>query len=266
MFLYSLKRSTVLSALLLACASFPAADAHVRGADTNVRDLSKTTDEEPPGRLLREFQSRIVGGGNAPSGAYKFMVSWDGCGGSLIAPNLVLTAAHCAGPNGSVRIGSDFMGSGGVVRSVTTQCKHPNYNDETVDNDYLILQLAQPVDTNTFKVIQLNNDASQPQVDDMLTVIGYGATSEDGNGSDRLQQVQVPTNSHATCSSQYTDVQEDIHLCAGFTSGGKDSCQGDSGGPIFEMRNGEPVQVGVVSYGDGCARPNKSGVYARVSG
>lgn len=100
----------------------------------------------------------------------------------------------------------------------------------------------------------------------MLTVIGFGALSEDGRGSDRLQQVQVPANSHDTCSSQYDGVQEDIHLCAGFTEGGKDSCQGDSGGPIFEIRNGVPVQVGVVSFGDGCARPNKSGVYARVSG
>ena len=55
-------------------------------------------------------------------------------------------------------------------------------------------------------------------------------------------------------------------FCAGFPSGGKDACYGDSGGPIFEVRDGQPVQVGVISSGYGCARPDFSGVYSRVSG
>jgi secreted trypsin-like serine protease len=59
---------------------------------------------------------------------------------------------------------------------------------------------------------------------------------------------------------------EDIQFCAGYVEGGKDSCQGDSGGPIFEMRGTTPVQVGVVSFGEGCARPGRSGVHARVTG
>merc|ERR1719379_2882096 len=100
----------------------------------------------------------------------------------------------------------------------------------------------------------------------MLTVIGFGSTSEGGPGSNRLQKVAVPTNSNQQCQSQYNGIDERIHLCAGFLEGGKDSCQGDSGGPIFRTQGSKRVQVGVVSYGEGCARPNFSGVYARVSG
>lgn len=237
---------------------------HTSSASAKTKAQAVTT--IPPSQH-HDFSSRIVGGNNAGPGEFKFIASWDGsCGGSLIAPNMVLTAAHCAGIDGPLRIGSHLMSSGGVTRTVASQCSHPQYNDATTDNDYLILKLSQAVDTSKYPVVKLNNDASQPQDDEMLTVIGFGATSEGGSGSSRLQKVQVPANPHSVCAAQYQGVQRDIHLCAGFTSGGKDSCQGDSGGPIFEMQGTTAVQVGVVSFGDGCARPNKSGVYARVSG
>jgi trypsin len=215
-----------------------------------------------------EFQNRIVGGVTADTDAYKFFASLDiGCGGSLIAPNFVLTAAHCAGSINTVRIGSNEVNSEGSLNSVVTECVHPDYEPSTTTNDYMLLKLQSPVDTNTYPTIELNNDNSVPQVDQLLTVIGFGATSEGGSGSTALQQVEVPVDSHEVCNEQYGgNIVQEVMFCAGFTSGGKDSCQGDSGGPIFEVRDGQPVQVGVVSFGEGCARPNKSGVYARVSG
>jgi trypsin len=218
--------------------------------------------------LVKSVQSRIVGGTAASSGEYKFFASWDiGCGGSLIAPNIILTAAHCGDQdNGSVRIGSNLYSSGGITRRVTQQCKHPKYDSSLDIFDFMLLTLDSPVDTTKFPVIELNSDKSQPQVNEMLTVIGFGATKEGGSQSSTLLKVEVPANSNTECLKQYPGIVEAVNLCAGYTSGGKDSCQGDSGGPIFELRNGVPVQVGVVSFGDGCARPNRSGVYSRLSG
>jgi trypsin len=219
-------------------------------------------------QFLRSFQNRIVGGTTAAKNEFKFIASLNvGCGGSLIAPNIILTAAHCAGNIKTVRIGSNKANSGGVIKSVTTECMHPNYQSSTTANDYLLLKLQSPVDTTQYPPIQLNNNNAIPQVNQMLTVIGYGATSEGGSGSNTLLKVNVPANSHQQCNKQYGgSIVESVMFCAGNTSGGKDSCQGDSGGPIFEVRSGKAVQVGVVSFGEGCARPNRSGVYSRVSG
>jgi V8-like Glu-specific endopeptidase len=218
--------------------------------------------------FLRTFQSRIVGGTPAAENEYKFMASLNvGCGGSLIAPNIILTAAHCAGNIKTVRIGSNKANSGGIIKSVTTECMHPNYQSSTTTNDYMLLKLQSPVDINQYPPIQLNNNKAIPQVNQILTVIGFGATSEGGSGSNTLLKVNVPANSHQQCNQQYGgSIVENVMFCAGNTSGGKDSCQGDSGGPIFEVRSGKAVQVGIVSFGDGCARPNRSGVYSRVSG
>jgi trypsin len=227
--------------------------------------LNRNINDSP---FLRNFQSRIVGGIPAAENEFKFMASLNvGCGGSLIAPNIILTAAHCAGNIKTVRIGSNKANSGGIIKSVTNECMHPNYQSSTTTNDYLLLKLQSPVDINQFPPIQLNNNKGIPQVNQLLTVIGFGATSEGGSGSNTLLKVSVPANSHQQCNKQYGgSIVEDVMFCAGNTSGGKDSCQGDSGGPIFEVRGGKPVQVGIVSFGEGCARPNRSGVYSRVSG
>lgn len=107
-------------------------------------------------------------------------------------------------------------------------------------------------------------------------IAGWGHQQENGRLSNILQQVQLPIISNAVCKEKYEklgrvkdDIQfSDIVLCAGFTVGGKDSCQGDSGGPMMlpESKNGKfPFyQVGVVSWGLGCARPNVPGVYTNV--
>jgi trypsin len=199
------------------------------------RDAKNTRGMDFIGRVSddvrnRELGTRIVGGTAAGGGEFKFFASWDvGCGGSLIAPNMILTAAHCADQsNGSVRIGSNSYGSGGITRRVKNQCMHPNYDESISAYDFMILTLDSPVDTTKFPVIKLNNDRSLPKTDAMLTVIGFGATKEGGSQSNTLLKVDVPANSHKLCLAQYNWVKEAVHLCAGFTGGGKDSCQGDS--------------------------------------
>lgn len=230
-----------------------------------------------------QFQSRIVGGEAASPQSYSFMVSWHwvlelfpACGGSLVASNIVLTAAHCGKINGEVRIGSNYARERDAnpddervaTRRVKGKVPHPKYNPREFHYDYLLLELDEPVDTNVFKPIHLNFDDQQPREGDMLTVLGYGKTKEDGFHSEVLQEARIPAVSDKTCQSQYyyVNINEKVQFCAGFTNGRKDACQGDSGGPLLKQINGEPTQVGIISSGIGCAQPNFTGVYARISG
>jgi len=97
------------------------------------------------------------------------------------------------------------------------------------------------------------------------TIVGYGATSEGGSTPDRLQEANVPIVSDASCAMAYSSFENRTMLCAGFPEGKVDSCQGDSGGPLFGRRaDGSLVVVGSTSQGEGCARPGKPGIYARV--
>ena len=96
------------------------------------------------------------------------------------------------------------------------------------------------------------------------TIVGWGATSEGGDTPDTLQEAQVPVTTDATCASAYSEFDARTMLCAGFPQGGTDTCQGDSGGPMYGTVSGALRVVGATSFGEGCARPNKPGVYARV--
>jgi trypsin len=209
-----------------------------------------TTQTQTQSMVHLPAESRIVGGTNAAAGAYPFFVQGDGCGGSLIADDIVLTAAHCAGAfDGEVYVGPNqqYSTAGGAERiAVQAEVPHPNYNSNTEAYDFMLLKLARPVSNPNLKPVPLNRNGSNPAPSDVLTVIGFGATSENGNGSNQLKQVNVDAISYNTCNQQYGgDIINELMLCAGVTGGGKDSCQGDSGGPIF---NADGEQVGVVSW------------------
>ncbi len=100
-----------------------------------------------------------------------------------------------------------------------------------------------------------------------MTVTGWGATNKAGTSyPTQLKQASVPLYNRNDCNSS-TSYQGSITgrmLCAGYTAGGVDSCQGDSGGPLTSG-SGKNVLTGIVSWGNGCAKPNYPGVYTRIS-
>jgi trypsin len=100
----------------------------------------------------------------------------------------------------------------------------------------------------------------------MESIVGWGTTSEGGDTPDRLQEAEVPITTDAYCSDAYDDFDATSMVCAGFPEGGVDTCQGDSGGPMFGRDAAGALKVvGATSWGEGCARPGKPGVYARVA-
>jgi len=235
-------------------------------------DKNNNNDEENDNGSIIETV-KIVGGTDVPKNKYPFYVNWDGrCGASLIARDIILSAAHCNPVRSNkVRINmSDNDDNRGIVRYIVERRPHPNYNARTTNYDYMIMKLNEPVPSGIVETIDLNDDGDIPSRSQVLTVIGFGALSEGGYQSDTLQEVDVryvPTEQCNTNQSYDGKVDDRTMFCAG-TNDNRDSCQGDSGGPIFyEKPNGRGYkQVGIVSWGRGCAQRRYPGVYSRISG
>jgi uncharacterized repeat protein (TIGR01451 family) len=239
-----------------------------------------------------EIGPTIIGGIEAPVGAWPWQVALlragisDGyaaqfCGGSLIAPDWVMTAAHCPeftqsiGEEIDVVVGRHTLSSDEGQRiPVDRIIIHPNYDPLHFSpfNDIALLHLVQPAALSTeINLISLISPAhlnlTAPNILAMVT--GWGDTSNGfGFYPDELHQVSVPLVSNATCAAAYSDFGSilDSMICAGFFEGGKDSCSGDSGGPlIVPDGQGGWKQAGIVSAGFECAQPQFYGTYTRVS-
>jgi secreted trypsin-like serine protease len=140
---------------------------------------------------------------------------------------------------------------------------HPDYNSGTIDNDYAILRLKNPVNfTNEVSPACLPADLSATYAGVLATVTGWGTLSSGGNRPTAMQEVDVTVTTNAECSNAYDSITANM-LCA--ADSGKDSCQGDSGGPLITSENSRQALIGVVSWGRGCAFEGFPGVYARVT-
>jgi secreted trypsin-like serine protease len=243
----------------------------------------------------------IVGGQPVAPGSYPYVANVQingsfGCTGTLIAPQWVLTAGHCGSLTGSlsqglvpshaawppsayqVRLGSVYAdGRGAEDRSVTSVLVDSDYLiTNGTGNDVTLLRLNA---TSQFKPVTIAA-LSERQIwspGALATIAGFGTTSQDSSTPpSQMQSARVPITTDDYCAHAYPSglslVTNDgsfeprTMLCAGYPQGGTDTCQGDSGGPLLAPAPGGELRlVGATSFGAGCARAGKPGVYARLA-
>ncbi|KAH0626351.1 hypothetical protein JD844_001289 [Phrynosoma platyrhinos] len=233
---------------------------------------------------------RIVGGMDAQSGQWPWQanLNFDGhhvCGATLIAPQWLVTAAHCfptVNPidRYEVTLGAFQLRNPTpdiVVKQILEVIKHPEFtDDEGSKGDIALVKLKDPVSyTRTVRPICLPASSVNFPNGMKCTVTGWGnvLTSTSLPSPMTLQQLEVPIIGMDTCKCLYSrnPDPEDPHvlhsdmMCAGFAEGKKDACQGDSGGPLSCRIDNAWLLAGVVSWGDACGAPNRPGVYIRTS-
>jgi secreted trypsin-like serine protease len=225
---------------------------------------------------IKPLGRRIVGGKPTTVEMHPWQVALDItldgesylCGGSIVADRWVLTAAHCLAPSTKpsavkVKSGATYFRTQGEWTDIDLIVIHDAYDSTSHENDLALVKLRTRPQG---QVIPLATAKLTIPVGQPLEVTGWGAASEDGEPGNDLLEASVPYVDNATCNAPaaYDGAVKPGMICAGYRDGGLDSCQGDSGGPLVWRTSDGPVLVGVVSWGEGCARKLRYGVYTRT--
>ncbi|TRY91359.1 hypothetical protein DNTS_026252 [Danionella cerebrum] len=228
--------------------------------------------------------NRIVGGQNADVGEWPWQVSLhfsaDGhtCGASIISNKWLLSAAHCfIQPDPSYKLASSWQAFSGLrdqnildgavqQRSVKTVITHPSYTSD-FDYDISLLELSTPLNfSNTVHPICLPASTHVFSAGTSCFVTGWGTLREGGSVAQILQKAEVKVINDTICNIVTANQVTSRMMCSGYLTGGVDACQGDSGGPLVCRSDvGIWFQAGIVSWGEGCARRNKPGIYTRLT-
>jgi V8-like Glu-specific endopeptidase len=230
----------------------------------------------------RNSGNRIVGGTNALLNEFPWRIgmknSLNGgvfCGGSIISPNYIMTAAHCTagiapGAIVYVTVGDHDISTTRETASQNVKVveikQHKSYNSKNIDNDISLLRLETPL-TFSDKIMPVClpfNYINTSFEGQMIMAGGWGTLTQGGQQPTILQKVEIPFMSTAECRNYYGTSITDNMICT--YKPGQDTCQGDSGGSV-EARtpNSFYTAIGVVSWGKGCAQENGPGVYAKVT-
>ncbi|XP_075466235.1 plasma kallikrein [Ascaphus truei] len=232
-----------------------------------------------------ELENKIVGGKNSSIGEWPWQVSLQlklnvntkrhTCGGSIVNNQWILTAAHCVDLLRRPQIWNVY---GGIVKqsSITPATPffeveqiiiHPLYTGSEYGNDIALLKLKTHIPYNDYQqAICLPPKQHSFKIPTFCWITGWGFTEEKGSPSNVLQKAEVPLISNEECQANYQhhNITNQV-LCAGYKHGQIDACKGDSGGPLTCNIDKTWYIFGVTSWGEGCARPGKPGVYTKVS-
>uniref|UniRef100_A0A3Q2DWU4 Peptidase S1 domain-containing protein n=1 Tax=Cyprinodon variegatus TaxID=28743 RepID=A0A3Q2DWU4_CYPVA len=206
--------------------------------------------------ISMDMETRIIGGQEAWAHSWPWQVSLQfssmpACGGAIIGPQWVISAAHC------------FKRSEVELVGISRIISHQEYDTKTKESDIALLKLEHPLVFNEF--VRPIDIWMSPLPETMkCTITGWGSTRESLFRVDLLQEVNVSLLALDDCNEYYKGRVHSSMFCAGKDEGGVDACQGDSGGPLSCFNGTRHELAGLVSWGVGCGRAKKPGVYTKV--